>query len=390
MIKVGRYTAAALLVIIGVLLLIDQATGSSWLGYAVKWWPGLLIALGIEYLIFSVAYQKGDRKLKLDTGGVFFAVLISAIVIGAMQGGKLSLNWMSFDFAGKSGQKFEKPVTSIPLAANTDRIVLHNDSGDIIVKPAAIDHIEIQATVWVNKSDSEAARGIADKSGIVYKEGGTLQIDAKGEPYSGQFVFRRTARMDLIVTVPDTRKLDYEFETRNSEVRADQLAVSGKLKLSTTNDSVTVSNITGNVEIHTTNASVRATHIAGEADLNSTNGSITAEGIEGKLSVDTSNAKVTVTDAAAAVEAKTTNGSIETKTRTVGGDWNLRTSNASIKAKMPANGDYSVEGSTTNGGSETDLPLSSSGNRLEGKIGSGKFDLKLRTTNNHISVMKAD
>ncbi|WP_409342464.1 DUF4097 family beta strand repeat-containing protein [Paenibacillus sp. MBLB4367] len=388
MLKVGRYTAAALMVLVGVLLLIDQTTGSSLLGKVVGWWPAVLIALGVEYMLFSFIYHKGERQLKLDLGGVLIAVIISAIVIGTTQVGKFSFDW--FNVISNGGQKFEKGVTSIPIASGTEQIELDNANGPIVIKTGAVDKIQVETTVWVDLSDTAEAERIADNSKIEFKEGSKLSIEAKGESYSGKLGVRRTPKMELVVTVPETGKYDYDVETRNGRLEASRLTALSKLKLQTTNGTLTLTDIVGSTEARTTNGSVNAANIKGDTQLVSTNGSMDISRIEGKLKAETTNAKIQLDEASDQVTAVTTNGKIEAKSGTMGGNWELRTTNSKVEVKVPSSGSFTVDGATTNSSIDSDLPLTKDKNSIEGKIGSGQFKLLIRSSNGHIAVNKID
>ena len=53
-IRVGRYTAAALLIVVGVLLIMDKQSGTDYLYGMVDWWPLLLVAktrVFVEYVV---------------------------------------------------------------------------------------------------------------------------------------------------------------------------------------------------------------------------------------------------------------------------------------------------------------------------------------------------
>ncbi|RAV17650.1 DUF4097 family beta strand repeat-containing protein [Paenibacillus contaminans] len=389
MLKVGRYTAAALMVLVGALLLIDQSTGSSYLAKAVEWWPAVLIALGVEYMLFSFIYHKGERQLKLDLGGVMIAVIIAAIVVGTTQAGKISFDWFNV-VSGNGGQKFEKEATTVPLASGTEQIELDNTNGPIYIKSGAVTGILIEATVYVDMSDTAEAEKIADLSKIEYKEGSKLHIEAKGEPYSGKLGIRRTPRMDLVVTVPETSGYDFDFETRNGKIEVDRIAAKSRLKLQTTNGSLTLTDINGNTEARTTNGSINAANIKGDAELKTTNGSVDISQVEGKVKVESTNGKIILDQAGREVIAITSNGKIEARSNTIGGDWELRTTNSKVETELPSTGNFTVDGATTNSSVDTDLPLSKDKNSIEGKIGTGEHKVLIRSSNGHISVNKSD
>ena len=62
-IRVGRYTAALLLVCTGVLLLLDEWRGTDYIFMLQRWWPLLFILLGVEYIVrYTLSRLLGRRK----------------------------------------------------------------------------------------------------------------------------------------------------------------------------------------------------------------------------------------------------------------------------------------------------------------------------------------
>jgi hypothetical protein len=183
MIKVGRITSALILVAVGGLLLLDQMADTNYLGYVLDWWPLILILLGIEYLWANLKYQKNERQLRLDIGGVLIAIVIVIGVVGVTQSKWIpaqwfnGMNWESI-VKGELGKKFEMGTTTVPFAEKTDKVVIENPYGSIIIQPGNVKQIEIQRTVWVNWSDESGAKEIADATRINYSEGNTLTISS--------------------------------------------------------------------------------------------------------------------------------------------------------------------------------------------------------------------
>lgn len=407
MIKVGRITSALILVVVGGLLLFDQMADTNYLGYVLDWWPLIMILLGVEYLWVNLKYQKSDRQLKLDIGGVLIAVVIVIGVVGVTQSRWIptqwfnGVNWESL-VKGELGKKFEMGTTTIPIAEKTDKVTIDNPYGSIIVQTGSVKQIEIQRTVWVNLSDESGAQEVADATHIDYTAGDTLVITSKSDINR----FARKPTIQLVVTVPEQEKLNWLLKGLNGKIEAAKLPIDDELEVDTTNGSITLSDLQGKLIAHTSNGSVKATAIKGKVQLTTTNGSVTAQDITGDVEIKTSNSSVTVdrvsgklttrttngrvavTEVTEAVQVETSNGSISVASHKVGGDWNLETSNGRIETKLPADGNYEVDG---RGGSvTTNLPLNVSEKRIEGKIGTGQYKIKVNTSNSSISFQRAD
>lgn len=417
MLKVGRYTAALLLVTVGVLLLLDQTTGSEHLVLLLDWWPVLLIMLGAEYLLFNFIYRKGDRQLKLDMGGLIVSVLISAAVLGTTQADRIPAKWiqnldfnidtLNLSFSSESGHSFEKEIVKIPVASGTDKVIIDNPNGSVDVQAGPVEGIEIKTTVWVDKVDETEARSIAEQSAIDFTSGSTLRVSAKGREYTGGFPNKRKPRMNMTVTVPADLKADYDLQLRNGRVGVNQLPVKQELKAHTTNGAVSIAGITGNVTAGTTNGTVEVARVTGKVDIDTTNGAVTAKEIGGRLSVDTTNGavtveqagdevevdttngKITIREAAAGIKADATNGAISVITHRVGGHYELDNMASSIELRIPSDADVELKGSTSYGSISTNLPFSVEGKKISGKLGTGKYHIKL-DTNSKIEVNKID
>lgn len=410
MLKVGRYTIALLLIILGSLLLATQWTQTNYIRYLFDWWPLALISLGVEYLIFSFLNRNNEKKLRLDLGGLFLTVLISAVVVATTQTSFQPIKWMddlrihiapfTVSYSSESGNKIEKGITRIPLDSGTAKIIVENPNGSLQLKTGPVQDIEVETTVWVDKVEQDEAEKIAGQSVIEFSGGSNLKITAKGEEYSGSFTNKRKPRMNLVVTVPSGRKTDMDLQLRNGNIQASQIAVFNDLKAHTINGSITLNDINGNISADSINGGLEAAGISGTAALNTTNGSVNAVRIGKNVNVDTTNGSVTVDQAGGDVDANTTNGRITVRqaagnvkadttnneinvySTSVGGDYDLRTMHGDIHVAIPSNADVEIKGTTTLGAIHTNLPFLVEGKKVSGKLGSGKYALKIRTNNN--------
>jgi hypothetical protein len=406
MIKVGRITSALVLVTVGGLLLTDQMADTNYLGYLLDWWPLILILLGLEYLWVNLKYQKVEKQLRLDIGGVLIAVVIAIGVVGVTQA-KWNptqwfdgMNWESI-VKGDLGRKFEMGNTSVSITDQTEKVTIDNPYGSVIIQLGTGNNIEIQRTVWVNRSDEEGAKEVAEGTYIDVSEGSHVTISSMSDINR----FARKPYIELVITVPE-RKLNWSIKGSNGKIEAAKLPIKDLLEVETTNASVTINDmqgrvygrtsngaikaisVRGEVNLHTSNGAVTAQDITGDAELMTSNASITAERITGKLKADTQNGKVNIDEVAGSVDVETSNGGITLSSRKVGGDWSLETSNGKIDVRLPSDGSYEVDG--RGNGISTNLPLDVSEKRITGKIGSGQYEIKAETKNAGISFQRAD
>ncbi|TDF94185.1 DUF4097 family beta strand repeat-containing protein [Paenibacillus piri] len=414
--KAGRFTAALLLIAVGAAVITDRYAGTQITGLLIEWWPVLFIALGLEYIFFNSKYGDGGKQLKLDLGGVIFAVLISAVVIGSTQSADSFRNLFGQMKPGGSigsimsgeGHKFEKPKVAIDVPASLDRIsVINRSSGNVSVKPGSTDQVQVEMVVYVTGDETEAA-SIAEQTALKQEMNGSkLQLIAEGKEYSfGPWMQKRPA-IDIVITVPAQIQVDMDFEMSNGKFKAEQLTFKKDLKVRTTNGEIEVSSLTGNLDLESTNAAIKSLKTKGLLQLETTNGSIEVDShqgdarikstngrlktadVTGSIQSETTNGGIVIADALKDVRAHTTNGNVDIVSRNVGGNWDVETSHGRITLKLPSTGDYKVKGNGKRDDIVTSLPLRISKDKIEGSVGSGRNEIKLNT-NGSIVIEKAD
>ncbi|WP_248928267.1 DUF4097 family beta strand repeat-containing protein [Paenibacillus hamazuiensis] len=401
--KVGRFTAAVMLICVGLAVIADKSTGSHFTQLALQWWPVLLILLGVELVLYNFRHANADKPLRLDVGGILLALILSAVVMGGSQATQFYEKWMSFDgvlsYADESGYKFEKAAVSIPLDADTEKLFVENPSGSVSVKAGPVEQVQVEAVVWVDKVGQDEAATIAEQSGVEWDTSrSVLSIKAQGKEYGEKGLFsRRKPRVNLTVILPAKQKVDVELKLTNGKAEAAQLPIREELSVRTTNGEIAVTDLSGNVSLSTTNGQIVASKIGGYADLETTNGSVAlkeiqgnveakttngevqADHVNGSLTVKTTNGTVTVTEATGQLEIQTNNGSIRAQSRKVGGDWELKASHGAIDLALPANADMEVDGEGRLTDVRSDFPLNISKDSVSGRIGKGTYELKLDT-----------
>jgi hypothetical protein len=131
-----------------------------------------------------------------------------------------------------------------------------------------------------------------------------------------------------------------------------------------------------------------------------------------RLNAMTTNGRVHCLNLDSVVQAATTNGDVEVSTsewasaRTTNGGvrvsmgnakWSgqleLLTTNGSVDVTLPPSAEFKVNASTTNGGIQTDFPITVQGKfgpkSLSGTVGGGGRELRVATTNGGIELKKS-
>lgn len=419
MLKVGRYTAALLLVLVGGAVIADKLTGAGLASQLLDWWPALFIMLGLEYIFFNMRYGDGNRSLRLDIGGLVFAVVISAIVLISTQttdifkkfDGLKGLNGIQIGNvfeAFSDGKRFDKGVTKIPMPLNVEDVSIENTNGNFIVKSGSVDQIEIDLTVYVNTENDSEAEQIAQASTLEHTlNGSTLNIRTLPKEYGTGLIGKRKPRMDLTITVPSQHPVSMELHLTNGKIEASKLPIRQSFTAESTNGQIVIAELTGELHLKTTNGEVKSARTSGDITLETTNGRLELSDHRGDAHLESTNGELVVNRHTGGLEANTTNGSIsldgafkqlKTKTKNgkvhivasqVEGDWEVETSHGDIDLKLPRGGNYRLEGQGGHGGIDTNLPLTVEKQTIRGTVGSGTYHIKI-DTNSSISVKASD
>lgn len=380
MLKVGRYTAAMLLLAVGIALLLDQSTGSNHLLDWMKYWPVLLITLGLEYLVMSIRARDGERKLRLDLGALFLSLLITVAVGGFFQGKafleKIDIPLDGIPISWGVGDKVEKPVDRIALPEETEQLFIDNPNGDVTLIAGTGDQASIKATVVLyNQSDSKASE-LAEQSKVNISTGKTLKIEAEGASYSA-FIGAQKARMNLEITLPKDHALDVNIKTINGDVTTDGIAIRDSWTVKTVNGDIVVNRLEGDVRAETMNGDITVKEVAGSVWVSTMNGDLEARSILGDLYAKTTNGDIDISESFQAVTLETSNGDIVAASRNVGGDWSIDTSHGEIEISLPQDGDYTVDADSSYGDVNTNMEgLNAKKKSITGKVGSGKYTIQ--------------
>ena len=168
-------------------------------------------------------------------------------------------------------------------------------------------------------------------------------------------------------------------------------------RIQSSNGSLRVRDIDSPARLETSNGAIEVASVGGPITMHTSNGSIRADGVQRGIEGTTSNGSIRVTlgkvEERRPVRLTTSNGSVELAVDDLGGsDVVVRTSNATITARLPQSVAADVKASTSNGGLTNEFESSFQGRAekhlLEGTIGGGGPLLSLTTSNGSIRLLK--
>ena len=334
--RTGRITSGVSVVVIGLVALLANLTSIDWINGLSRLWPLILIGYGLEYFWSG---RKGERT-SFDIVGVIIVVLSIGFVFGTVfsdSGG--------FTVFGERYTFEDDPI--VFEESGISSFVAEGENGNITVQPSGDGNITILPVYRIMGNNRD--RALERKNDIsldVQMDGDRLVATVK-HPRSIGFNLG-SDKVDLTVFVP--RHINVGGETANGSIKVTSMEDVGRLK--TTNGRITVTNSQGEAEIRATNGRIEVVDFIGGLEVRSTNGSVK---VEGELR----------------------------------GDWQISTTNGSVRATVPENGSYDYDFSTANGGIRVpDPPFTGrrSRNRYEGRINEGEHKLDIRTTNGAIEV----
>ncbi|WP_054957392.1 DUF4097 family beta strand repeat-containing protein [Paenibacillus dakarensis] len=417
-IRIGRYAAAILLMTTGFLLLIDELNGTDHIFLLLKWWPALFVIWGIEYLLrFTISLLRGrqkDLRFRVDFKGILFSVCLASSVFVVTQQehflhlwNRVSLNLTAaaVDYSEAAGNSFKLRPLEIPVSLNTGKIIVDHLNGDITLYRSDIDHIIVNTKVWVDQEEKGVAEGIAEQSTVEADEGSTIVIRAKGKAY-GQSG-KRLPRMNLSIAIPDDRRFNMEIRTMNGALKLLNVHAISDISLESGNGPITLSRVSGDISGKTLNGDLNVRNVTGDVKLTTNRGNVKAFDGTGKgvfstqvgnilikrfseeIDAKTRNGNIKVYDAEKKLNVESLNGSIDIRTGSVGGDWNVYSGVGEMNIHIPDGGDYTFEGAISYGSIQTEIPYFTVDQKtIKGLEGSGKYNLKVEG-NSDLNIYKS-
>ncbi|REE85404.1 DUF4097 and DUF4098 domain-containing protein YvlB [Paenibacillus taihuensis] len=421
MFKLGRFTVAAVMIVIGSFLLWDQVRGRNDIELLGKWWPAAFVLIGVEMVVLSLVYRTAPRKPAFDLGGALLATIIAVTAFGVTQYASMPFRWLdefkvnltgTSGYSEEKGFQYNKGLLSEVLDTDTSSIAINNPNGKVTVRRGDVDAVTVQTVMWVDSVEKTEADEVAEKSIVTINGGKKIEIEAKGHPYGANG--NRVPRMNMIVTIPahsifgvpqatltpsttSTTEIEAELslDIMNGSVDISGLNLPGGVQIRAAYGELELRNMTGPIDAETKNGGIIISDLQGDSTLSALSGNIklfkaagsvqasTQSGdielqqITGDIETDTKNGQITIKEASGAIKADTLNGDIDLVSAAVGGDWDIDSSIGEIHLLLPVQGNYSVNGSVTFGDVSSDLPLTISKKTIRGSIGSGTFRINI-------------
>lgn len=261
--KVGTITLGITLILIGILWLYSQIAGIPLSSSVLKWWPLILIMLGIEVLIFSIFPRNQETTVKFSGVSIFLLVLID-LCFGIYQFITIGLGFISENMPIRYQYNQSVTVERVFSRDNKELLFINQNAGSIAVDISSDDKIYVEATVKYRGSNSELEKEKIEKV-FVLKEDKIFKIDSDLLSDGNEFF-----TVDYRISIPKGMSV----EAYNSLGRTNIENIQGSVTVEGSAGTIAIANIQGEVKIINELGLIEARDIKGKTYLESSSGSI--------------------------------------------------------------------------------------------------------------------
>ena len=327
------------------------------------------------------------------------------------------------------------------------QLVMDVDRGNIEIKTADGEAVDIAVERKAGGSKSKAERTLKDHEVTITQDGNKVEVRAefKGAKYGGWFGRSPELQVDYVIALP--RKFDADLKTAGGHIKVGELTgklkahtsggnltfekivgpvsantsgghvtlagckgkvelktSGGNLKLSdiegdvtagTSGGHVNAARVTGNTVLKTSGGNVEVAEIKGSVEATTSGGHMSAAKVSGKTVLKTSGGNITVSGIGGPIEANTSGGNISAELlEQPAGDCSFKTSAGNVTLALAAKVAVDVDAHTSGGRVSTDLPVAAEvqgeqkDNTLRGKINGGGPLLTAHTGGGHVRFVK--
>lgn len=424
--KVGTITLAVGLIILGLVLFANNFTTIE-VNNIYKYWPVLLIGIGIEMFVYMIIY-KHEENVKLRIDGLCIAFIILALLFSSNLGGFSFNPEFSFNpFQGNvlvDGVRYKSELKEVIVKDNIskdfkiDKLIARNSFGDVKLQPYDKSYIKVEAHVAVRYNDEKAVREYI-KEVVKIIEGEQTQIYSTEYNAINKNEYGK-AQVDFVIYVP--KEVFAEVHNSFGDIYAQ--GITKNLTIVNQHGDVTIKDVGGSVSVKNSFGDVEAKGIEGKLDANNQHGDIDVEAVNGNVNVETGFGELEVSNVTGQLIAKNNYGRILAKS--IKGDAQIKTSFGDIEASNiegntvinDNNGEVdakeimgnveiknsfgkisyrssnlenaNIYAKTSFGDIDTDLPInvtkSINDRTAQGKLGDGKYKIELITNNGEIEL----
>ena len=240
------------------------------------------------------------------------------------------------------------------------------------IKLLEIDLSSVRATIVPEERNDIKAELDGKGAVAVKKNGDRIKVEYSRKWFDGFKIFNHTPELYIYIPEDYNRKMAINvgsgylnFEGPSAELE--------QLKIDLSSGKVDLANVTTKEFIHKGSS--------GMIDIDTL---VTDSG-----TIDMSSGKVKVENYQGELEAEVSSGMLEVQLEKLVDDIHLKASSGQIKLDLPEDADFKLNGKTTSGYIDCDLPLTDKmveKNTVEGTMGSGKHAIDVKVTSGMVKI----
>ncbi len=399
--RVGRVTVASALIALGSTLLLDNLTGSAWGDILIRFWPVILIGLGLEYLLWTILAERQSqpRSLRFDLGGVILLAFILVAVSGysavqRFEHNGWTLNVHDLPFWGDDAGPWQTQERTVSLPVAPGAILdIQATAGTIeVTGTSPDDQVHVRAVYPIRSAGPLAQPGAPPAPGqddfrLDTVGGARPRIEVGLAPgFHGRNPIRPVR---LYVQTPAGLGAGVKTTAGAVDVRG----LTGNVRIETTAGSVKARDLGGNVSVRTEVGTVEVQDVAGLVEARTGGGAIRVERFQGGT-LESGFGMVRATDWTGADLHITSNtGSVQARTQhPVNGGVSIRTNVGQIELAIPRASNAQFWLDTEVGSLQTpaggNFTISRNGPSASGRgtLGTGEARVELRSDTGRIEL----
>lgn len=276
--RVGSLSMGIFLIVLGAALLLNRIGGIDASEILFKWWPVILILLGLEILGHEYFSKGTSPKIKYDGISVFIIIIILVFSFGAFivsffsnTNGRLTFSNGIFDNY-KYNSQFTKKVNI--NAGNSNKLRLINSYGKIQIQQSDGNIIEVTAEINIRNNDEKYAKEVSDKV-VEIEKGSEISVATNTSDYLDK---TKIQFVEVNYTIKVPSKISVAAENEYGDVTAED--VDGNLNILDKNANIDVSSVSGDLTINNEYGEINAHDIKGMADITDKNGNIKLDDVK--------------------------------------------------------------------------------------------------------------
>lgn len=385
--KVGTITLAIGLITAGSVMFAQNFTDIP-ITDVYKYWPLLLIGLGLEMLIYMSVYGRNSENVKFSIDGLcIIFILLAAIFANSSFMGFKHVNIKGIGdipFMGSLSYKgkIKERITKEGISKDYDikELKVTNSFGDIKIRKGNSNEIRLEADVTVQYNDEKKARNYI-KNAIKIDEGEITHVYIK-EISSNKNKDYDKAMADFIIYIPEGVTVDVMNSFGDIYIES-----AGKVTVENSHGDIKLANCSKDAKVKSSFGTIDIGKIGGNIDVSNSNGNIKIVEVDGNADAQTSFGDIWLIKIKGNVEAESSNGDVEIAG--VKGNIDAKTSFGDVKIDEESieNGRIYAETSFGNiKGFEGNAKDSAQKKTLENRIGDGSKEIRLKTNNGDIEM----